>query len=175
MSKNNLILWIIVLAAGAGLIISANIFRDTDPGGDIAIETASTSPFGEANQETITPKPANSSIAASCQLGGEIRFINRNLYETRGAKITYQNVDDPTRQIFWRSEPDDGALTIGPNLFENLPLPSGEREIGVVLSKTTISKSYILTAAITYGVRNSNEDTEVKNANCTGKIIITLP
>ena len=174
MTRNNLIFWIIALIAGVGLIISANIFRDTNQGGSLVIETTSPSLSEPENQGTITPKPTSSSTVASCQLGGKIRFINQNLYETIGAKITYQNVDDPTRQIFWRSEPADGILAVGPNLFEDLPLPSGEREIGVSLKNNPTSKSYTLTAAITYGARNSNGDIEVRNVDCAGKITVDM-
>ncbi len=174
--SNRLILWIIILIAGVGLIISANIFRDKTSSG---ISRQTPTPF-----ETISilpspfPSPRPSippAQAATCQLRGEIRFINQNLYETKDAKITYQNVDDPTRQIFWKSEPNDGVLVIGPNLFEDLSLPSGEREIGVSLKNNPTSKSYTLTAAITYGFKNSNGDTEVKTTNCTGTITVKMP
>lgn len=180
--SNKPIFWIIVLIAGFGLIILANV-RDTNPGGNLVIETVSPSPEPTnqatplAGQAKPTSKPGSSvPLPATCQLGGEIKFIKQNLYETIGAKITYQNVDDPTRQIFWKVEPDDKTLVVGPNLFEGLSLPSGQREIGVALSKTPISKSYTLTAMITYGARNSNGDiVEVRNASCVGKITVTLP
>ncbi len=176
--SNRLTLWIIVLVAGLGLIISANIFRDTNPLGNLPVLTGSSSPPPEPTNQVVpkpTPKPGSSvSLLATCQLGGEIRFKTPNLYETIGAKITYQNVDDPTRQIFWKSEPDDGALTIGPNLFEELPLPSGEREIGVSLKNSPTSKSYTLTAAVSYGARNSNGDIEVRNVDCDGKITVDM-
>lgn len=175
MSKN-MIFWIIVLVAGLGLIISANVFRDTNPSGNLPVLTESSSPSPESTNQAVpklTSKPVSSvSLSATCQLGGEIRFIKQNLYETKDAKITYQNVDDPTRQIFWKSEPNDEALVIGPNLFEGLPLPSGQREIGVTLSKMPISKSYTLTAAITYGIKNSDGDIDVRNTDCTGKITV---
>jgi len=176
--SNKLIFWIIVLVAGLGLIISANIFRDTNPSGNLPVLTESSSSSPEPTNQVVpksTSKPDSSvSLPATCQLGGEIRFIKQNLYETKGAKITYQNVDDPTRQIFWKSEPNDETLTVGPNLFEELPLPSGQREIGVSLKNNPTSKLYTLTAAITYGVRNSDGGIEVRNADCVGKITVDV-
>lgn len=163
------------MVAGLGLIISANIFRDTNPSGNLSVLTQTPSPTLEPiNQPTPRPTVSPKSVVATCQLGGEIRFIKQNLYETRGAKITYQNVDDPTRQIFWKSEPNDETLAVGPNLFEELPLPNGQREIGVSLKNNPTSKSYILTAVITYGARNLNGDIEVRNVDCVGKIIVDM-
>ena len=157
------------------MIISANIFRDTNPG-NLVIETASPSPSVSTpkDQKTPTSKPITS-IAASCQLNGSIKFINENLYETIGAKITYQNVDDAIRQIYWKANPDDGVLTIGPNLFENLDIPNGEREIGVVLKGEPSATSYLLTASITYGAKQPSGAVEVKIANCSGTITVKMP
>jgi len=179
--SNKLILWAILLIVGIGLIISANIFRDTNPGSvsrGTPVPILSPTPSEEQNRGSLISQPSSPNsgeIGATCQLSGEIRFIGENLYETIGAKITYQNVDDPIRQIFWKAEPDDGALTIGPNLFEDLSLPNGEREIGVILNKAPVSKLYILAAAITYGIRNSNGDIEVRNADCVGAITVKTP
>lgn len=172
--NKNIIFWVIVLVAGLGFIISANIFRDTNPTGNLPVLIQTPSPTLEPINQPA-PRPTGlTGTKATCQLGGEIRFVKQNLYETRGAKITYQNVDDPTRQIFWKSEPNDEALAIGPNLFEDLLLPSGQREIGVSLKNNPTSKSYALTAAITYGVKNSNGDIEVRNTDCIGKITVDM-
>ncbi|MBI4120391.1 MAG: hypothetical protein HY454_02900 [Parcubacteria group bacterium] len=171
------ILWIIVLAAGISLLISANIFRDKTPG-NISQQTP-------APSETISPLPSPSPsprpsslpgpVEATCQITGQIVFLDRNLYENKGAKITYQNVDDVIRQIYWKSNPDDGVLAIGPNLFEDLPLPSGERNVGVAVNKEPFAKSYTLTASITYGMRNARGIVEERIANCVGKVSIQMP
>ncbi len=169
---NRLIFWIVVLAAGVGLLILANTFRDELPNPN-SISQATPSPSESATPSlgpSIPPLPEGNTSPATCQLAGEIRFINENLYETRGAKIAYQNVDDETRQIFWKSEPNDGVLVIGPNLFENLVIPNGEREIGVVLKEQPTVQNYTLTASITYGVKNLNGDIESRIANCSGTI-----
>ncbi len=126
---------------------------------------------------TVTPiqkrATSNALKTAACQLSGGIRFIEENLYETKGAKISYQNVDDRIRQIIWRSEPDDGALIVGPNLFEELEIPNGEREVGVSLTKTATARDYILTARITYGFQE-NGRLEVRSADCSGKVTVTM-
>src|SRR3989344_4765433 len=129
------------------------------------IISESPSPSPDSSSVPFSPK-SNISVPATCQLSGEIVFINQNLYETIGAKIAYQNVDDAIRQIYWKSNPDDGVLTIGPNLFENLPLPSGERNVGVAVNKETTVKNYTLTASINYGIKNTNGIVEERIANC---------
>ena len=91
-----------------------------------------------------------------------------------GAKIAYQNVDDEIRQIHWRSNPDDGLLSVGPNLFEGLIIPSGEREIGTVLKGKPSVDNYTLNASVTYGMKNSTGETEEKVANCSGTITVDV-
>ena len=178
--SNKLILWIIVLAAGAGILISADIFRGKGSG-DISQETPavpilSPTPSEQNRGPSISQpsSPNSGEIGAACQVGGEIVFLNKNLYENKNAKIAYQNVDDRIRQIYWKSDPADGALAIGPNLFENLPLPDGERNVGVALAKDTVAKNYVLTAAITYGVKRADGSIEEKIANCTGGISVDM-
>ncbi len=112
---------------------------------------------------------------ATCSLRGKVEYVSDNIYKTLDAKISYQNVDDPNRFIYWKVEPDDGALTIGPNVFFEAKLPDGEKEIGVSLSKTTAVKIYNLTAYITYGFQKSSGEIEVRNADCAGKITVTIP
>ena len=175
---SNKVIWIIVLAAGTGLIISANIFRDKPSDNvsqvsstPLASETVSPSLNPSASPRPISPVQ----VPAACQITGQIVFLNKNLYENKNAKIVYQNVDDVIRQIYWKSDPDDGVLAIGPNLFEELPLPDGERNIGVALNKETAVKNYTLTASITYGARNVRGIVEERIANCTGKVLVRMP
>ena len=177
MSKNAVI-WIIILAAGAGLLISANAFRDTYPGPVTDNSRTTAGPTESSEPQTTprpNPKPSPSLSVAACQLSGEIFFLNKNTYENKGAKIVYQNVDDEIRQIFWKSNPDDGALTVGPNLFEDLFIPNGERDIGVAFAKEPAYKNYSLTASITYGIKNANDIFEERIADCTGTIKVTTP
>ena len=171
---NSKLIWIVILAAGGGLLLSANVFRDKGPGNisqgtPTPSETVSPSP-----SPLPSPRPTAPLIAATCQVKGEIVFLNKNMYENKNAKIVYQNVDDAIRQIYWKSEPNDGALTVGPNLFEDLPLPDGERNVGVALAKETTAKNYTLTASITYGIKNSRGGVEEKIANCAGKVSVDV-
>lgn len=168
------------MIAGAGLIISANIFRDTGPKPVANNPEATSEPTNSPELQTtqrVTPKPGgqDSLPQATCQISGAIKFINHNLYETIGAKIAYQNVDDEIRQIYWKSSPNDGALSVGPNLFEGLEIPNGQREIGVVLKNESPAASYLLTAAISYGIKQPNGAVEEKVADCTGTIKVTTP
>ncbi|MBI2670148.1 MAG: hypothetical protein HYX20_03320 [Candidatus Yanofskybacteria bacterium] len=113
--------------------------------------------------------------SATCRLEGGINFIREDLYESKGAKIVYHNVDSPARLIFWKVTPDDGVLKIGPNIFSGLPLPGGEREIGVTIEKTASAKSYTLAATITYGENDEREVEKIKEASCFGIITVTMP
>lgn len=123
-----------------------------------------------------TPVPANLITGpATCQLSGSINFINENLYETKGAKVAYQNVDDSSRLVFWKITPDDGALTIAPNIFANIkPLPNGETQVGVSLYETPTAKEYNLTATITYGVKQPDSSEKIERADCTGQVMVTI-
>lgn len=156
-----------VLAAGAGLLISANVFRDKGPGD---ISEQSPAPSEASPRPSLNPTSSPKQIAAACQIGGEIVFLDKNIYENKNAKIAYQNVDDIIRQIFWKLDPDDGALVIGPNLFEELPIPNGKRNIGVAFKKDPTAKNYTLTASITYGVKRADGAVEERIAGCAGKV-----
>lgn len=177
---NSRLFWIVILIIGIGLIISANIFRDQGPKPAANNPEATNEPTNSPEPLTtprVTPKSGGqgSLPQAVCQISGEIKFINPNLYETIGAKIAYQNVDDEIRQIYWKSNPDDGLLSVGPNLFEGLEIPNGEREIGVVLKNEFPAVSYFLTASITYGVKQTSGAVEEKIANCSGTITVKTP
>lgn len=173
----SLIFWLVLIVVAVGLMISADIFRDKTPG-SISQETPIPS---ETALPSVSPSPSSkptsgpTQIAATCQVSGQIVFLDKNLYENKNAKIVYQNVDDAIRQIYWKSEPDDGALAIGPNLFEDLPLPNGERNVGLAINKETFAKSYTLTASINYGIKNANGMVEERIANCAGKVVVQMP
>lgn len=111
----------------------------------------------------------------TCRLEGGINFIRKDLYESKGAKIVYRNVDSPARLIFWKITPDDGALKIGPNIFSGLTLPDGEREVGVTIEGTTSAKSYAVDAAVTYGETDARDVETIKEASCFGVITVTIP
>ena len=181
---------VILLSASLGLIIFAFVFRGQqlqEPEATVSPQPSPEATAGEATPtlsfvptltpvRTPTPSIKITNPAATCQLAGSINFINDDLYETRGAKISYQNVDDTIRQIYWKTNPDDGALVVGPNLFEQLVIPNGERQVGVSLIKSTNVKSYLLTAQVTYGIRGPNGgEIGVRLANCSGSVIVNMP
>lgn len=133
-------------------------------------------PVSSGQSLVQTPVPANLITGpATCQLSGSINFINENLYETKGAKMVYQNVDDSSRLVFWKTIPDDGALTISPNIFASIqPLPNGETQVGASLYETPTVKEYILTATITYGVKRPDGSEKIERADCSGQVMITI-
>ena len=180
--SNKIVLWVVILTTGAGLLILANIFRDKKPGNifqgtPTPSETVFLSPDSTSSPQASPsprPRPTLNQAATTCQIKGEIVFLNKDTYENKGALIAYKNVDDVIRQIYWKADPNDGALTIGPNLFEDLTLPDGERNIGVALVKESKAENYTLTASITYGIKNSRGGVEEKIANCAGKVSVDV-
>ena len=110
---------------------------------------------------------------ASCELKGEIKYINPNTYDNQDALFTYKGIDHPGRGITWVVAPDDG-LIIGPNLFAHLPLPDGTSLIGVSLPDDPHYKKYELTASINYG-RLVDGNVKVMTEHCLGKTTIVLP
>ena len=175
--SNKVILSVIASAVGIGLLVLINIFRDGGPNNISKQTPAPSEVFISSPSPSASPRPSPSpkQIAASCQITGQIVFLDKNLYENKNAKIIYQNVDDAIRQIYWKSNPDDGVLTVGPNLFEDLPLPSGERNVGVAVNRETTVKNYTLTASINYGIKNTNGIVEERIANCVGKASVQMP
>lgn len=174
--------WLIIIIVGIGLIISANIFRDKEQKIVANLEgpknVSSPNPQEGSNQPSQSPSTSpllkNLPKNASCKISGSIEFVNKNIYQTKGARIEYQNVDDKIRQIFWTSNPNDGVLAVGPNLFEQLEIPNGEKEIGVALNKDPQIDIYTLTAAINYGIKKQDGGEEVKVVNCLGEIKVDV-
>ncbi len=131
---------------------------------------------------TTTPKPIPSrtpslweqlSGEATCELKGEIKYITSTIYDNQDALFTYKGVDHPGRLINWSVSPSDD-LSIGPNLFAQMPLPDGENLIGVSLPENPKYKTYELTASITYG-RLVDGNVKVFTKQCSGKTTVVLP
>lgn len=175
--NNRIVFWVIIFAIGVGLIVFSQVFRDK-PG--TAVNFPSPTPTASPDVSKI-PSPTYSNAIvpnlppATCQISGKIRFIDKDLYETIGAKISYQNIDDVIRQIIWRPNPDDGVLAIGPNLFEQLPIPNGEKAVGAALRENPTSDVYTLTAVVTYGIKLPSGAVEEKEAVCSGIITVEMP
>ncbi len=191
------LLWVMFFLVGAGLIVFSSVFRDEKPFSVVSptplvlLSPSPTAkiplPSGTKDKDGLLKGIPDQRLAptsvpsgqitgpATCQLGGSINFLEKNLYETRGAKIAYQNVDHPARLVFWKILPDDGTIIVGPNIFSGLPLPNGERPVGVSVIKDMLAGSYNLTAAISYGVTDSRGVEKIYNADCTGSIIVNAP
>ncbi|MDP3696849.1 MAG: hypothetical protein Q8R55_02340 [Candidatus Taylorbacteria bacterium] len=197
-------IWIVVFVAGLGLIAYSQFGggdfkvtpKDSTDTGSFIFETATPSPSVSSTPvPTPQPKPSASATPqssgqslvqtpvplnlitgpATCQLSGSINFINANLYETKGAKIAYQNIDDSSRLVFWKITPNDGALMISPNIFANIrPLPNGEAQVGASLYETPTAKTYNLIATITYGVKQPDSSEKIERADCTGQVVVTI-
>lgn len=206
------IFWVLVTAAGLGLIIFSSVSKN-DIIGEKSPSPSAVTISSSAISPTITPKAtpratprATKTVSpttsvndesfkgipdqrlvptsvpkeqitgpATCRLEGGINFIRQDLYESKGAKIVYRNVDSPARLIFWKVTPDDGVLKIGPNIFSGLTLPDGEREVGVTVERTTSAKSYALSASVTYGETDERNVEKIKEASCFGAITVTMP
>ncbi len=175
------ILWISLFIVGIGLIVFSSVFRDAkkrvsvSPAPTGASLTFSPVPSSSQLPTTKTPTPTTKMGPATCQISGSINFMSKSLYETKGAKIVYQNVDHPARLIFWKILPDDGSLKIGPNIFSGLPLPNGERFVGATPMGDFTANSYTLTASISYGVTDSRQVERIYNSACVGSITVTAP
>lgn len=110
---------------------------------------------------------------ATCQVYGEVEFISSDLFISKESKISWQNIDSRGRWIKWHVSPADD-LSVGPNIFESLPIPEGQyQNLTVRLPEKPISKSYLLTASVTYG-QFVKGNLEVKEANCTGTVRVNL-
>ena len=119
---------------------------------------------------------------ASCELKGEIKFLNHNTYDNQDAIFIYKGVDHPGRNVFWTVTPQDD-ISVGPNIFNKTPIPDGESLLGIVLPDSPKYKRYEITAKIQYGRQvdaKGNFVTEGGNVKvfekqCLGKTIVVLP
>ncbi len=119
---------------------------------------------------------------ASCELKGEIKFLNHNTYDNQDALFTYKGVDHPGSLVFWTVTPQDD-ISIGPNIFSNIPIPNGDSLLGIVLPENPKSKQYEITATIQYRRQvdaKGNFVTEGGNIKtfqkqCVGKTTVILP
>src|SRR3989344_2418577 len=172
------ITWVVFLVVGVSLVCFLGFSKESvqEPGG-IATPTAEPSPVISATPNPTPPvsqKPdaMNKYPPAECALTGSITFLSPKLYENKDANIIYKNIDSIARLVFWTISPHDN-LSVGPNIFANLPLPDGMEDLTVSLPDSPKSKNYILTAKVTYGVF-INRNLEIKESSCTGQIPVEL-
>lgn len=119
---------------------------------------------------------------ASCQLQGEIKFLNHNTYDNQDAKLIYSGIDHPARNISWTVTPVD-EISVGPNIFSKLVLPNGESLLGITLPENPKYGRYELTAKIQYGRLIDEKgnfvtvggNVKVFEKQCDGKTVIVLP
>jgi len=119
---------------------------------------------------------------ASCELKGEIKFLNHNTYDNQDALFIYKGIDNPGRNVFWKVYPQDD-LSVGPNILNKVPIPDGESLLGITLPENPKYKKYELSASIQYG-RLVDENgkfvatggnVKVLEKPCTGKTTVVLP
>lgn len=191
-NKKNLVFWGIVVLIGASLILYSYLSRPVkyvEPSIGSKVEqglTPAPIPIPTPRPDsTSSPQTTPSSTEepfsglngtkspATCQVGGEINFSDRNTFSTRDSKISWQNVDSQGRLINWRISPQD-SLKIGPNIFANLTVPNGQYEnLTVRLPENPVVKNYLLTASVTYG-QFIQGDLKVKEVNCSGQVKVNL-
>lgn len=208
MSKNNII-WLVVLIAGVTLIgayiwvpntqQTSNVDNSPEPSLTPEVTLSPSPSFSPKPKLTKVPVPLPSGDGrttfvgetvpwslllgdASCELKGEIKFLNHNTYDNQDAVFVYKGIDDPGRNIFWTVTPQDD-ISVGPNIFSNIPIPNGESLLGIVLPENPQYKKYELTAKIKYDRQvdeKGNFVTEGGNIKtlqkqCVGKTTIVLP
>ncbi len=130
------------------------------------------------------PVPWNLLLSdASCELKGEIKFISSNTYDNQDAVFIYSGVDHPARNIKWTITPDDGSLSVGPNIFSKMQIPYGQVLLGAFPLEEPKSKKYELTAKIGYG-RLVDENgkfvtvggsVKIFEKQCQGKTTVVFP
>jgi len=203
MSKNAII-WLLILMVGIALV---GFYVWTQP---IERNVVVNSPEPSVSPETSSfpapsPKPSVSKVPlptgdgkttfigdtvpwsllltdASCELRGEIKYLNHNTYDNQDALFIYKGIDHPGRNILWTVTPQDNIL-VGPNIFSSSPIPNGESLLGISLPENPISKTYDLTAKIQYGrlVDTNGKFVTIGGTvklfekQCKGKTTIVLP
>lgn len=209
-SKNNTI-WTIILAAGAALIFLFFILNKDKDSKEISNLIPSESPeMSETESPSVSPSPKRSSNIskiplptgdirtifvdepvpwnlllsdASCELKGEIKFISSNTYDNQDAVFIYSGIDHPGRNIKWTITPDDGSLSLGPNIFSKMQIPYGQALLGAFPLEEPKSKRYELTAKIGYGrlvdengkFVTAGGNVKIFEKQCQGKTTIVFP
>lgn len=208
-TKNTLI-WLVILAVGIFLIIFSFIGKNGDiqispsPSASESPDIFSPSPSASV---TVQPKPNISKVPlplpsgdgktifidetvpwsllladASCELKGEIKFLDGNTYDNQDALFIYKGIDHPARNIFWTVTPQD-KISVGPNIFSKIPIPNGENLLGVFLPQDPKYKKYEITAKIQYGRLIDDKGNfvtvggyvKVFEKQCQGKTVVVLP
>ena len=195
-NNKNIIIFSFVILVGLGLLVWSGFIRSKTGDSEVVLpiieliptETLIPSPEPDSTSSPqAIPRPSVSvtdipepflglngvKSPATCQIEGEVEFTASDSFRSKGSKIYWQNIDSRGRLIKWQISPKDN-LAVGPNIFESLPLPDGQYEnLTVRLPEKPVSKSYTLTASVTYG-QFIKENLEVKETNCTGQVKVNL-
>lgn len=195
-NTKSLILWGIVAVGIIGLVFYVYLSKNDNNSVSTTVPDVTESPTpaptprpdltsstnsGQASSPQATPLSTEEPFSglhgikspATCQISGEINFLDKNTFSTKDSKISWQNVDSQGRLINWRISPQDN-LKIGPNIFANLTIPDGQYEnLTVRLPENPISKNYLLATSITYG-QFIQGDLKIKEVNCTGQVKVNL-
>lgn len=208
MNKNNIV-WVIILTVGIALIgvylwiqpLKKNGIVDTlleSPEPSVMVSPSAMPTLSKLPNVTKIPLPTGDGKTtfvdepvpwdlllsdASCELKGEIKFLNGNTYDNQDAIFIYSGIDHPARNIKWTITPDDGSLSVGPNIFSKIQIPYGQALLGVFLLQEPKSKKYELTAKIQYGrlvdekgkfvVAGGN--VKLFEKQCAGKTTVVFP
>ena len=120
---------------------------------------------------------------ASCELKGEIKFLNEKTYDNQDALFIYKGVDHPGRNIKWTISPAEPNLEVGPNIFSKIFIPNGQSLLGVFPKGALGAKKYELTAVMEYGrlidekgkFVTAGGDVKVFEKQCKGKTTVVFP
>lgn len=120
---------------------------------------------------------------ASCELKGEIKFLNEKTYDNQDALFIYKGVDHPGRNIKWTIVPAESNLEVGPNIFSKMPIPNGQYLLGIFPKGALSAKRYELTAVMEYGrlidakgnFVTVGGDVKLFDKPCKGKTTVVFP
>jgi hypothetical protein len=195
MRKFSTLFWVVIIGVGITLFIigggNDSEPLETDepvtesptptptPGSTITpVVNKTPAPTPSDNGFVIPTSPPRSEITgpARCTLSGKVVFSDPNT-AINDALITYDNIDSPARLIFWENSPRGNIFSIGPNIFSQIPLPSGESRITVVIdgeTQPTVS-NYTLTARVTYAIVDADgAPIAIRESECSGSIQVEL-
>lgn len=208
MSKNNII-WLVILIVGVFLVgfyvwtsdilwISSIVNSPEPSGSPEASASLSPTPTPRPNITKVpVPLPTGDGRTsfigetvpwsllladASCELKGEIKFLNHNTYDNQNALFIYKGIDHPGRNVLWTITPQDN-ISVGPNIFDRFPIPNGESLLVVTLPESPKYKEYELTAKIQYGRLVDDKgnfvtvggNVKLFEKQCSGKTTVVLP
>ncbi len=181
MNKNKLILSVLLVAVAIFLVTyGKHLWKFFQPGSGPAVSTPSVSFSSEPsaiNSPSSLPsaKPTPGAIKtaiptgkgpsfidekvpwelllndASCELKGEIKFLDSRTYDNQDARFIYNGIDHPGRNVYWAISPEEKNLEIGPNIFNKIPIPNGQSLLGIFPKGDLGFKKYKLTAVMEYG------------------------